>query len=136
MMERRVIQIGALLAVIFAAGIVVGFVLGPRLVPSAVPAVAPPLSRGMSAEERVDFRLGELDKRLQLTPEQEKAIRPLLENHMSEVQRLNGIRRRRGRELFERTTSEVRKQLSPSQQSEFDKLQQEAGKIRPDSAKE
>ena len=133
MTKTRVIQICALLFVIFAAGIIVGIVVAPRVRPGEATAQRPPPP---TPEQRIETRITEFNQRLKLTADQQKSIRSLLSGHMSEAQRLNAGRRRRGRELFEKTSAEVRKQLTPEQQAEYDKMLKEVGRLRPDAAQE
>jgi hypothetical protein len=131
MSKWRVMQVLGLLIVIFAAGTATGVVLAPRF--SSAPSILPKRPVPLNPEQRVDDKVAEFTKRLKLTPQQQEAVRSLMKGHMAEMQRLNAGRRRRGNEAFEQTSGKIRKQLTPEQQVEYDRMLKEAGRLRPTS---
>ncbi len=139
MVNTRIVQIVALLVVIFAAGIVIGVVAAPRLNPQ-VRAATQQHAVPQSPEQRIEQRLAEFTLALKLTRKQQDSIRELWRTHASETQRLNAGRRRRGRELFDQTAAKVRQQLTLEQQAEYDRLMKEVGnelgRLRPNTGQE
>lgn len=133
-MNRRIVKIGALLTVIFGSGIVVGFVLNTRFRPAPAPALSQPAP--VDPEQRVELRMKEFTERLKLTTNQQQVIRPILQGHVAEVQRMNAIRFRRGREVFEQTSSKIRQQLTPEQQKTYDEMLKQIGKMRTETTEE
>jgi hypothetical protein len=133
-MNTRLLKVGALLGLIFASGLVVGVVLDRRFRPA--PVASTPQAAQLTPEQRVELRMKEFNERLTLSTNQQHAIRPILQSHQSEVQRLNATRRRRGREVFEQTSSKIRQQLTPEQQKSYDDMVKEAGRLRGDSPEE
>jgi hypothetical protein len=130
MSKWRITQVVGLLVVIFAAGTATGVLLAPRFSPPPSVSQRPvPLN----PEQRVDDKVAEFTKRLKLTPQQQETVRSLMKGHMAEMQRLNAGRRRRGNEAFEQTSGKIRKQLTPEQQVEYDRMLKEAGRLRPTS---
>lgn len=125
----RVIRIVALLLLIFTAGLITGVKLGPRFQPdTARPFLRP---APVDSERRAEVKLEEFTQRLKLTAAQRETIGPVLKGHAIETQRLNAGRRRRGRELFEQTSSRIRQQLTAEQVREYDKMLREAGHLVP-----
>ena len=128
MFNTRICKIASLLIVIFVAGIVVGVVMAPRLnmqVRAAATRQTP-----LTTEQRIDQRMVEFTQRLKLTPKQEDALRELWRAHASEMQRLNGIRRRHAHDVFENTGAKVRDQLTSEQQPEYDRMIKAMGRPR------
>lgn len=109
------------LVAIFVTGILVGFVIVFSIVHHA--ATHPVLMNAW-----VDARVGELNRRLKLTPEQKQKIRPIVEKAGLHIREIVG----HGLADFAQTErdahDELIKELTPEQQQKMDKMRDDIRK--------
>ena len=81
-------------------------------------------------EEWTPRALKSLDERLNLTPEQREQIRPLVRNHMEQVNRLRNSSMAETRLIIEEMHREVSSRLTPEQRAKYAQMNRELREAR------
>jgi hypothetical protein len=107
-----------LLSGIFVAGGVTGAFVGMKVLQT----------RGAQRpvpEQWVPWHLKRLAERLDLKPEQQEELRPIIKRNMDELNRLRAYSMGETKVVFERMEREVAEKLTPEQREKFEKQNQE-----------
>jgi Spy/CpxP family protein refolding chaperone len=115
------------LLALFSAGFATGVLASVKLIQHVV-------KRNTNLDFWVGDRMSEYQKRLKLTPEQKEKVRPLLEKAGHGFQGIVGDAFLQVIPLVQETQDQVRQQLTPEQQAEFDKMRDEMMKRWQDMA--
>ena len=107
-----------LLAGIFFAGCVSGAFIGQKVLRGKIPPRPMP-------EQWVPWHLKRLAERLDLKPEQQDELRPVIKRNMDELNRLRSASMAETRVILERMEREVSEKLTPEQRAKFEKQNQE-----------
>ena len=106
-----------LLAGIFVAGGVTGAFVGMKVIQTRTQRPGP--------EQWAPWHLKRLTERLDLKPEQQEELRPIIKRNMDELNRLRAYSMNETRTVFERMDREIAEKLTPEQRALFDKQNQE-----------
>ncbi len=104
-----------LLAGIFLAGVVAGGCLTMRFGRHFLP-------RRPSLEQQGPDRLKLLTEKLNLTPEQQEKLRPILHRDMQDLARIRNSSMTESRRIFEHMDQDVAAELTPEQKPKFDEM--------------
>jgi len=107
-----------LLAGIFIAGGVTGAFVGQKVLRGKF------LQRPMP-EQWAPWHLKRLAERLDLKPEQQDALRPIIKRNVDELNRLRSTSMAETKLILERMEREVAEKLTPEQRAKFEKQNQE-----------
>jgi Spy/CpxP family protein refolding chaperone len=107
-----------LLAGIFLAGGVTGAFVAMRVGREMFP-------RRPSPDQWAPQHLKRLAERLDLKPEQQELIRPIIKRNMDELSRLRAASMAETRTVFERMNREVAEQLTPEQRTKLEQMNKE-----------
>jgi Spy/CpxP family protein refolding chaperone len=112
-------QVIAVLMGIFAAGGATGSFVTLRICKDKA------LNRPVP-EEWTPRALKSLDERLDLTPDQREQIRPVVRNHMEQVNRLRNSSMAETRLIIEDMQHEISSRLTPDQRTKYEQMNREA----------
>ena len=107
-----------LLAGIFLAGGITGAFVGQRILRARI------MSRPMP-EQWAPSHLKRLADRLDLKPEQQEELRPIIKRNMDELNYLRSKSMAESKVVFERMEREIAEKLTPDQRVKFEKQNQE-----------
>ncbi len=107
-----------LLAGIFIAGGVTGAFVGLKVLREKV-------AQRPAPEQWAPWHLKRLAERLDLKPEQEEELRPIIKRNMDELNRLRAYSVGETKVVLERMEREVAEKLTPDQRAKFEKQNQE-----------
>jgi len=107
-----------LLVGIFAAGGVTGGFVGMKVVQTKI-------AQRPMPEQWAPWHLKRLAERLDLKPEQQEELRPIIKRNMDELNRLRGYAMGETKIVLERMEREVAEKLTPEQRAKFEKQNQE-----------
>ncbi|MCB2189417.1 MAG: hypothetical protein KQJ78_23610 [Deltaproteobacteria bacterium] len=109
------------LGVIFLAGVLVGMLATGMYVRHQVKVRANALIQG-DREAATDMAMGQLTRALDLTPAQEKALRPLVAQGADDLRTLRARLRPQFRAVFSRTAGRMLPLLTPAQQAKLQSI--------------
>ena len=107
-----------LLTGIFLAGGVTGAFVGQKILREK-------FSQRPAPEQWAPWHLKRLAERLDLKPEQQEELRPIIKRNMDELNRLRASAMGESRTIIERMEREVGEKLTPEQRAKFEKQNQE-----------
>lgn len=81
-------------------------------------------------EEWTPKTLSRLDDRLDLTPDQREQIRPIVRNHMEQVNRLRNSSMAETRLIIEDMQREISSRLTPEQRTKYEQMNRELREAR------
>ena len=113
-------KIVVVLAGIFLAGGVTGGFVALRFFPSPHPA-----RQGSGPDQWAPRQMKRLAERLELTPDQQERLHPIVRRNMEELIRLRLSSTAHTREIFERMEREISEQLTPAQRPKFEQMNRE-----------
>jgi hypothetical protein len=120
-MERKaLIQIVSLMLVIFAAGLTAGWVVGKGNEPK--PSLVPPGPGGRLRAPDPIRLMRELDRQLELTPEQTTQLKPLAELWSKAAIEAEQTRLKARRDVFRTYSLALRTNLTPAQMPSYDRM--------------
>jgi hypothetical protein len=79
-------------------------------------------TRPQPQETWVNARLGDLERRLKISPEQKQRIRPIVESASLRIRDIGGDSYERIMSVAQETLVEISRELTPEQQDEFSRL--------------
>jgi Spy/CpxP family protein refolding chaperone len=107
-----------LLSGIFVTGAVAGGVVAMRYVRHAMP-------RHASPEQWGPARLKRLSEQLNLTPDQEEKLRPIVRRDMEDLGRIRASSFTESKRIFERMEHDIAEVLTPEQREKFEQMNRE-----------
>jgi len=113
-------KIVLLLLGIFATGAATGALVAARLVKEKVSR-----SRSLPVEQWAPERIRRLTERLELTPEQQEQLRPIIRRDFEELSRLRGEFAQDSQRIVQQMEREIASHLTPAQQAEYEQVKRE-----------
>jgi Spy/CpxP family protein refolding chaperone len=107
-----------LLTGIFVAGGVTGAFVGMKVLQARV-------AQRPGPEQWAPWHLKRLAERLDLKPEQQEELKPIIKRNMDELNRLRAYSMNETRTVFERMNREISEKLTPEQRATFEQQNQE-----------
>lgn len=104
---------------VFVAGLLVGGLVTLRVVKAQAP------QRMAAADQYGPFLMKRLVNRLELTPEQQTKIKPLVDRAAGELHQVRRKAWTESQAILERIDKEITAELTPAQRATFEKLQNE-----------
>lgn len=113
-------KIVLLLAGIFATGAATGALVATRVIKEK-------MSRGrsLSVEQWAPERMRRLTERLELTPEQQEKVQPIIRRNFEELSRLRGEFAQESRRVVQQMEREIASHLTPEQQAKYEQVKRE-----------